>query len=78
MTTSGNTAKYLVPFYSDIGRPSIDPELLIRMLLVADDDSYTCPGGKKLRQFRRAYKTPRSGADKDNTMRYRAKKGIQC
>lgn len=40
----------------------------------ADDDSYTCPGGKKLRQFRRAYKTPRSGADKDNTMRYRAKK----
>jgi hypothetical protein len=40
----------------------------------ADDDSYTCPGGKKLRQFRRAYKVPRSGADKDNTMRYRAKK----
>ena len=24
----------LVPFYSDIGRPSIDPELMIRMLLV--------------------------------------------
>jgi transposase len=24
----------LVPFYSDIGRPSIDPELLIRMLIV--------------------------------------------
>lgn len=40
----------------------------------ADDDAYTCPGGKKLRQFRRAYKVPRSGSDKDNTMRYRAKK----
>ncbi len=26
--------KYLAPFYSDIGRPSIDPELMIRMLLV--------------------------------------------
>jgi len=24
----------LAPFYSDIGRPSIDPELLIRMLVV--------------------------------------------
>lgn len=40
----------------------------------AEDDAYTCPGGKKLRQFRRTYKVPRSGADKDNTMRYRAKK----
>ncbi len=26
--------KYLAPFYSDIGRPSIDPELMIRMLLI--------------------------------------------
>ncbi len=25
----------LAPFYSDIGRPSIDPELMIRMLMVA-------------------------------------------
>jgi len=25
---------YLAPFYSAIGRPSIDPELLIRMLIV--------------------------------------------
>ena len=24
----------LMPFYSDIGRPSIDPELMIRMLIV--------------------------------------------
>ena len=24
----------LVPFYSEIGRPSIDPELMIRMLIV--------------------------------------------
>ena len=26
--------QHLAPFYSDTGRPSIDPELLIRMLLV--------------------------------------------
>ena len=26
--------KYLAPFYSDIGRPSVDPELMIRMLLI--------------------------------------------
>jgi transposase len=26
--------KQLRPFYSDVGRPSIDPELLIRMLIV--------------------------------------------
>jgi transposase len=26
--------RYLVPFYSCAGRPSIDPELLVRMLLV--------------------------------------------
>ena len=26
--------KHLTPYYSDIGRPSIDPELMIRMLLV--------------------------------------------
>lgn len=40
----------------------------------ADDDAYTCPGGKKLRQFRRAYKIQRSGVDKEGIMRYRAKK----
>ncbi len=39
-----------------------------------DDDAYTCPGGKKLRQFRRAYKVPRSGVDKEGLMRYRARK----
>jgi transposase len=40
----------------------------------ADDDAYTCPGGKKLKQFRRTYKVPRSGVDKDGIMRYRARK----
>jgi hypothetical protein len=39
-----------------------------------DDDAYTCPGGKKLRQFRRTYKLPRSGVDKEGIMRYRARK----
>ena len=40
----------------------------------AEGDAYICPGGKKLRQFRRAYKVPRSGVDTDGIMRYRAKK----
>jgi transposase len=26
--------KQLAPFYSEIGRPSVDPELMIRMLLI--------------------------------------------
>jgi transposase len=30
----GDLPKQLGPFYSDIGRPSIDPELLVRMLKV--------------------------------------------
>jgi hypothetical protein len=37
-------------------------------------DSYTCPDGKQLVQFRRTYKTPRSGVDKEGLMRYRASK----
>ena len=35
---------------------------------------YICPNGKELKQYRRAYKTPRSGANKDETIRYRARK----
>ena len=30
----GGVCQYLAPFYSDIGRPLIDPELIIRMLPV--------------------------------------------
>src|SRR3974377_622767 len=30
----GDLRAKLAPFYSDIGRPSIDPELMIRMLIV--------------------------------------------
>ena len=30
----------LMPFYSDIGRPSIDPELMIRMLIVGYADFF--------------------------------------
>jgi hypothetical protein len=37
-------------------------------------DAYTCPGGKQLVQFRRVYKTPRSGVDAEGLMRYRASK----
>ena len=36
-------------------------------------DSYSCPGGKKLKQFWRAYKTPRSGVTKANTRIYRSR-----
>lgn len=37
-------------------------------------DAYTCPGGKQLVQFRRTYKVPRSGVDKEGLMRYCASK----
>ena len=37
-------------------------------------DCYTCPAGKKLVQFRRAYATPRTGVAADGTRRYRASK----
>jgi len=38
------------------------------------NDLYICPGGKELKQYRRAYKRPRTGANKDETIRYRARK----
>jgi transposase len=44
----------LAAFYSDIGRPSIDPELLIRMLIV----SY-CYGIRSERQLCQAVETQR-------------------
>ena len=39
-----------------------------------ENDAYNCPGGKELKQYRRAFKTPRSGPNKDGTLRYRARK----
>ena len=39
-----------------------------------DDDSYLCPGGKRLRQYNRNYAKMRSGIDKDGFRRYRARK----
>lgn len=38
----------------------------------AASNSYTCPGGKKLVQYRRKYETARGGVDQDGQMRYRA------
>ena len=38
------------------------------------NDLYICPSGNDLKQYRRAFKTPRSGANKDETIRYRARK----
>ena len=40
----------------------------------AEQDRYTCPGGKQLVQFHRTYATPRSGITKDGTRLYRASK----
>jgi hypothetical protein len=40
----------------------------------AERDAYICPGGNELKQYRRAFTTPRSGANKDDTIRYRARK----
>jgi hypothetical protein len=36
--------------------------------------AYICPGGKELKQYRRVFTTPRAGANKDGTLRYRAQK----
>lgn len=40
----------------------------------AETNSLTCPNGKRLVQFRRAYQTERSGVTKANTRLYRASK----
>jgi transposase len=34
MRVLANLREKLAPFYSEIGRPSVDPELMIRMLIV--------------------------------------------
>lgn len=39
-----------------------------------EGDLYVCPGGKELRQFRRAFAVPRDGVDREGLMRYRAMK----
>ena len=39
-----------------------------------ENDLYICPDGKELKQFRRAFTTPRSGPNKDATIRYRTRK----
>ena len=39
-----------------------------------ENNLYIYPGGNELKQYRRAYKTPRTGANKDETIRYRARK----
>lgn len=37
----------------------------------AKTDTYTCPGGKQLKRLHRTYNPPRSGVNKDGTIRYR-------
>jgi transposase len=39
-----------------------------------ENDAYICPGGKELKQSRRAFKTPRTNVSKDGILRYRALK----
>lgn len=38
-----------------------------------EDDSYICPSGNRLRRSNRNFSTPRSGIDKDGSIRYRAR-----
>ncbi len=38
----------------------------------AASDTYQCPGGKTLQQYRRPFKIPRAGVTKENTRLYRA------
>lgn len=38
-----------------------------------EDDSYNCPAGNRLRRSNRNFSTPRSGIDKDGSIRYRAR-----
>ena len=38
-----------------------------------DEDSYICPAGNRLRRSNRNFSTPRSGIDKDGSIRYRAR-----
>ena len=40
-------------------------------------DHYTCPNGKELKRYRRAFRKPRSGITKDNTINYRSIK-LDC
>lgn len=41
----------------------------------AENDAYICPGGKELKQYRRAFTKPREPKpDKDGILRYRARK----
>ena len=43
----------------------------------SETDSYTCPNGKELKRFRRAFKTPRTGITKSNEIKYRSSK-VDC
>ena len=36
-------------------------------------DTYTCPAGKPLKRHNRAFATPRTGVDRDGSLRYRAR-----
>ena len=38
-----------------------------------EDDSYLCPGGNRLRRSNRNFSKPRTGIDKDGSIRYRAR-----
>lgn len=38
-----------------------------------EDDSYICPGGSRLRRSNRNFSNPRTGINKDGTIRYRAR-----
>ena len=74
----GDIREQLRPFYSDTGRSRRDGTFE-RADFVYDhtDDSYICPGGKRLRQRRKVYREPRPFVDENGLMRYRASK-LDC
>ena len=67
----GDLRDKLVSFYSDIGRPSIDPELMMRMLIVG-----YCYGNcrssclQARRRVPRAFGTPASLAQQANDLQF--------
>lgn len=73
---------HLAPFSSAMGRPSVDPELLIRMLLVGycfgiRSERRLCEEVHLNLAYRRAFRADHPDAPPDDTYRYRASK-LDC
>jgi transposase len=65
--------RHLAPYYSPIGRPSIDPELLIRMLIVGY--CFGIRSERRLCEEVPQYSLPRSVSTRSNLVSWLSKKG---